>query len=58
MQEIFDIVQDLNEKEGVTFLLAEQNTTIALRYASYGYILETGGVVMDGRRNPSPRTRT
>ena len=48
VQEIFDIVQDLNEKEGVTFLLAEQNTTIALRYASYGYILETGRVVMDG----------
>ena len=48
VQEIFDIVQDLNQKEGVTFLLAEQNTTIALRYASYGYILETGRVVMDG----------
>ena len=48
VQEIFDIVQDLNGKEGVTFLLAEQNTTIALRYASYGYILETGRVVMDG----------
>ena len=48
VQEIFDIVQDLNEKEGVTFLLAEQNTTVALRYASYGYILETGRVVMDG----------
>ncbi len=48
VQEIFDIVHDLNEKEGVTFLLAEQNTTIALRYASYGYILETGRVVMDG----------
>ena len=42
VQEIFDIVQDLNGEEGVTFLLAEQNTTIALRYASYGYILETG----------------
>ena len=48
VQEIFDIVQDLNEQEGVTFLLAEQNTTVALRYASYGYILETGRVVMDG----------
>ena len=48
VQEIFDIVRDLNEKEGVTFLLAEQNTTVALRYASYGYILETGRVVMDG----------
>lgn len=48
VQEIFDIVSDLNRKEGVTFLLAEQNTTIALRYANYGYILETGRVVMDG----------
>ena len=48
VQEIFDIVRDLNDKEGVTFLLAEQNTTVALRYASYGYILETGRVVMDG----------
>ena len=48
VQEIFDIVRNLNEKEGVTFLLAEQNTTVALRYASYGYILETGRVVMDG----------
>ena len=48
VQEIFDIVQDLNGQEGVTFLLAEQNTTVALRYASYGYILETGRVVMDG----------
>ena len=48
VQEIFGIVQDLNETEGVTFLVAEQNTTVALRYASYGYILETGRVVMDG----------
>ena len=40
--------QALNEEEGVTFLLAEQNTNVALRYAKYGYILETGRVVMDG----------
>src|SRR5918999_1685781 len=46
--EIFQIVQDLNHKEGVSFLLAEQNTNIALRYADYGYILENGRVVMDG----------
>ena len=46
--EIFDIVRDLNQKEGVSFLLAEQNTNIALKYATYGYILETGRVVMDG----------
>jgi branched-chain amino acid transport system ATP-binding protein len=48
VEEIFGIVQDLNAKEGVSFLLAEQNTNIALRYAHYGYILESGRVVMDG----------
>jgi branched-chain amino acid transport system ATP-binding protein len=48
VEEIFTIVQDLNAKEGVSFLLAEQNTNIALRYAHYGYILESGRVVMDG----------
>jgi branched-chain amino acid transport system ATP-binding protein len=46
--EIFDIVRDLNEREGVSFLLAEQNTHMALKYASYGYILENGRIVMDG----------
>ncbi len=48
VEEIFEIVRDLNRKEGVSFLLAEQNTNVALRYADYGYILETGRVVMDG----------
>ena len=48
VQEIFEIVQDLNAKEGVSFLLAEQNTNMALKYASYGYILENGRVVLDG----------
>ena len=48
VEEIFEIVQTLNQKEGVTFLLAEQNAAIALRYATYGYILENGRVVMDG----------
>jgi branched-chain amino acid transport system ATP-binding protein len=48
VEEIFEIVKDLNKKEGVSFLLAEQNTNIALRYADYGYILENGRVVMDG----------
>ncbi|WP_406854873.1 ABC transporter ATP-binding protein [Alsobacter sp. KACC 23698] len=48
VEEIFEIVRTLNQKEGVSFLLAEQNTNIALRYATYGYILETGRVVMDG----------
>jgi branched-chain amino acid transport system ATP-binding protein len=48
VEEIFEIVRDLNEKEGVSFLLAEQNTIVALRYADYGYILENGRVVMDG----------
>jgi branched-chain amino acid transport system ATP-binding protein len=46
--EIFDIVANLNEREGVSFLLAEQNTHMALKYASYGYILENGRIVMDG----------
>ncbi|MEM7177004.1 MAG: ABC transporter ATP-binding protein [Pseudomonadota bacterium] len=57
VEEIFEIVKSLNEKEGVSFLLAEQNTNVALRYAHYGYILESGRVVMDGpaaelRENP------
>ena len=49
VEEVFGIVKDLNEKERVTFLLAEQNTNMALRYADYGYILENGRVVMDGK---------
>ncbi len=48
VEEIFEIVKALNTKEGVSFLLAEQNTNMALRYADYGYILENGRVVMDG----------
>jgi branched-chain amino acid transport system ATP-binding protein len=48
VEEIFEIVRDLNRKEGVSFLLAEQNTNMALRFADYGYILESGRVVMDG----------
>jgi branched-chain amino acid transport system ATP-binding protein len=48
VEEIFDIVRDLNQKEAVSFLLAEQNTNVALRFADYGYILENGRVVMDG----------
>jgi branched-chain amino acid transport system ATP-binding protein len=48
VEEIFRIVQDLNHKEGVSFLLAEQNTNMALKFASYGYILENGRVVLDG----------
>ncbi|WP_025050090.1 ABC transporter ATP-binding protein [Sulfitobacter noctilucae] len=48
VEQIFDIVKTINEKEGVTFLLAEQNTNVALRFAHYGYILESGRVVMDG----------
>jgi branched-chain amino acid transport system ATP-binding protein len=48
VEEIFEIVRKLNETEGVSFLLAEQNTNMALKYANYGYILETGRVVMDG----------
>lgn len=48
VEEIFDIVRNLNESEGVSFLLAEQNTHMALRFSRYGYILENGRVVMDG----------
>jgi branched-chain amino acid transport system ATP-binding protein len=48
VEEIFEIVRKLNETEGVSFLLAEQNTHMALKYAMYGYILETGRIVMDG----------
>lgn len=57
VEEIFGIVRDLNEREGVSFLLAEQNTNVALRFAHHGYILESGRVVMEGpaaelRENP------
>ncbi|WP_298496616.1 ABC transporter ATP-binding protein [uncultured Maritimibacter sp.] len=57
VEQIFEIVKSLNEGEGYTFLLAEQNTNVALRFAHYGYILESGRVVMDGpaadlRENP------
>ena len=48
VEEVFEIVKDLNVKEKVTFLLAEQNTNMALRYSTYGYIMESGRVVMDG----------
>jgi len=48
VEEIFEIVARLNSEAGVTFLLAEQNTNVALRYANYGYILENGRVVLDG----------
>jgi branched-chain amino acid transport system ATP-binding protein len=48
VEEIFEIVSDLNRREGVSFLLAEQNTFVALRYATYGYILENGRIVLDG----------
>jgi len=49
VEEIFEIVRDLNVREKVSFLLAEQNTMVALRYADFGYILENGRVVMEGK---------
>jgi len=57
VEEIFRIVKSLNEEQGVSFLLAEQNTNAALRFAHYGYIMESGRIVMDGsaaelRENP------
>ena len=48
VEEVFNIVKDLNEKEKVTFLIAEQNTNMALKYSDYGYIMESGRIVMDG----------
>lgn len=48
VEEVFEIVRDLNTKERVSFLIAEQNTNMALQYADYGYILENGRLVMDG----------
>jgi branched-chain amino acid transport system ATP-binding protein len=48
VEEIFDIVKQLNERQGVSILLAEQNTNVALKFAKYGYILETGRVMLDG----------
>ena len=57
VEEIFTIVKNLNEQEGVSFLLAEQNTNVALRFAHQGYIMESGRIVMEGpaaelRENP------
>lgn len=49
VEEIFEIVRRLNADDGVSFLIAEQNTNMALRYATYGYIMETGRIVMDGQ---------
>ncbi|MFZ9989971.1 MAG: ABC transporter ATP-binding protein, partial [Burkholderiaceae bacterium] len=48
VEEVFEIVKDLNQREKVTVLLAEQNTNMALQYADYGYIMESGRIVMDG----------
>ena len=48
VEQIFEIVKDINAKDGVSFLLAEQNTNMALKYATYGYILENGRIVLDG----------
>ncbi len=48
VEEVFEIVRDLNQKERVTFLIAEQNTNMALKYADYGYIMESGRIMMDG----------
>ena len=48
VEEVFDIVKDHNTKEKVTFLIAEQNTNMALKYADYGYIMESGRIMMDG----------
>jgi ABC-type multidrug transport system ATPase subunit len=57
VEEVFNIVKDLNTKEKVTFLLAEQNTNMALKYADYGYIMESGRVVMDGAASDLAKQR-
>jgi ABC-type multidrug transport system ATPase subunit len=57
VEEIFEIVRDLNSKENVSFLLAEQNTNMALRYATYGYIMENGRIVLDGEAKALARER-
>ena len=49
VEEVFEIVFDLNQREGVTFLLAEQNTGMASRGADQGYILESARIVMEGK---------
>ena len=51
VEEVFNIVRELNTQEGTTFLVAEQNTNMALKYADYGYIMESGRVVLDGTAN-------
>ncbi len=51
VEEVFEIVQKLNHEQGVSILIAEQNINIALKYASYGYVLENGRVVLDGEAN-------
>ena len=58
VEEVFEIVKDLNKREKVTVLLAEQNTNMALQYADYGYIMESGRVVMDGPLLNSGTTKT
>ena len=58
VEEIFEIVAQLNRDEGVTFLLAEQNTNMALRYARYGYILRTAAWCSTARRRCCARTPT
>ncbi len=57
VKEIFSIIQKINSEEKTTILLVEQNANLALQVASYGYIMETGKVVLDGvcaklRENP------
>ncbi len=57
VEEIFTIMKSLNESEGVSFLLAEQNANLALKYSGYGYILENGRVVLDGAASRAGRER-
>ena len=57
VEEIFEIVHRLNQETNVSFLVAEQNSNMALRYASYGYVLENGRIVLDGKADGPARER-
>jgi len=57
VEEIFEIVSKLNTQERVSFLLAEQNRMVALRFPDYGYVLQNGRVVLDGAARPRGKRR-
>jgi branched-chain amino acid transport system ATP-binding protein len=57
VKEIFEIVKRINEEQGTTLILVEQNANMALQIAHYGYVMENGKIVLEGnakdlRKNP------